>query len=118
MASRTHSPDALPKRHGWLSRGSEGLRYRLGVASRAVAAIGGGYAVAAAYAAAIALFLPTSRGEAALTGTMTAFLVYVGAVVWVFSVRSATRAWTGLLAAALPAGLMLLWHYFLRGGTT
>ena len=49
------------------------LRYRLAVASRAAAAIAGGYAVAALSAAALALALPAwtgmARSEAVLTGT-------------------------------------------------
>ena len=61
------------------------IRHRLAVASRAVAAIGGGYAVAALSAAAIALWWPASRAEAALGGTLASFLVFAGAVVWAVS---------------------------------
>lgn len=69
--------------------------------SRIVAAVGGGYALAALSSVA-ALALPLRAPEAAFTGMMASFLVYAGAVVWVFTVRSATRAWAGLLVAALP----------------
>ncbi len=102
-------------RHRWPPRCSEGLRYRLGVASRAVAAILGGYAVSALAAAVLALYLPTSRAEAALTGTMAAFLVYACAVMWVFAARSALRAWLGLCWLALPLGALLLWQYQVGG---
>ncbi|MCY1512028.1 hypothetical protein D9M68_464730 [compost metagenome] len=93
---------------------SAGLRYRMGVASRAVAAIAGGYGVAALSAAVLALGLPAlfdmARSEAALTGTLASFLVYAVAVMWVFAARSAWRAWTGLtIAAALQGLLLLLW---------
>jgi len=43
---------------------SAGVRYRLGVASRAVAAIAGGYGVAALSAALLALCLPPLFGTA------------------------------------------------------
>ena len=85
---------------------SAGLRYRLGVASRAVAAIAGGYGVAALSAAALALCLPAAfgmaRSEAAMTGTLASFLVFAIAVMWVFAARSAWRAWIGLVIAAAP----------------
>ncbi|QRF60966.1 DUF3649 domain-containing protein [Variovorax paradoxus] len=91
---------------------SAGLRYRLGVASRAIAAIAGGYGVAALSAAALALCLPAAfgmaRSEAAMTGTLASFLVFAVAVMWVFAARSAWRAWIGLVIAAAPLGALLL----------
>lgn len=69
--------------------------------SRIVAAIFGGYALAALGSVA-ALALPISRTEAVITGALLSFLIYAGAVIWVFAVASATRAWMGLAAAALP----------------
>jgi len=69
--------------------------------SRIVAAIGGGYALAA-LASIAALALPISRPQAVLTGMLASFAVYAAAVVWVFAVRSAIRAWAGLLIAAVP----------------
>ena len=86
-----------------------GLHYRLGVFSRAVAAIAGGYGLSALVATALALALPTSRAEAAMTGTLTAFVVYPVAVMWVFATATALRAWAGLaLAAVLPGAVVLL----------
>jgi hypothetical protein len=113
MRNDTH--DAKSTRHGWLPRGSAGLRYRAGVAMRAVAAIGGGYAVAALCSSVIALYLPAPRAEAALTGTMAAFVVYPCAVMWVFAARSAARAWQGLLWPAAALGALLLLHYYSGG---
>lgn len=75
--------------------------------SRIVAAIGGGYALAAV-ASVAALALPMDKSQAVLAGTMASFLVYTGAVIWVFAVRSATRAWLGLLLAAIPL-LLAAW---------
>ena len=69
--------------------------------SRIVAAIGGGYVLAALLSVAV-LALPVSRPQAVIGGMLGSFVVYVGAVVWVFAVRSAMRAWAGLIVAALP----------------
>ncbi len=87
------------------------IRHRLAVASRALAAIGGGYAVAALSAAAIALWWPASRAEAVLGGTLASFLVFAGAAVWVFAARSAARAWLGLAAPALLLGALVWLRY-------
>ncbi|WP_235578209.1 DUF3649 domain-containing protein [Pseudorhodoferax sp. Leaf267] len=78
--------------------------------SRIVAALFGGYALAALTSVAT-LALPLSRSEAVLTGMLLSFLVYAGAVVWVFAVRSARRAWAGLLVAAAPL-LLAAWPYW------
>jgi len=69
--------------------------------SRIVAAVAGGYALAA-LASVAPLALPVSRPQAVLAGMLASFAVYAGAVVWVFAVRSARRAWTGLIVAAAP----------------
>ncbi|MFT3690960.1 DUF3649 domain-containing protein [Paenirhodobacter sp.] len=76
------------------------------VASRIVAALFGGYALAALTSVA-ALALPMRGTEAVFTGMLLSFLVYAGAVVWVFAVRSARRAWAGLALAGL--GLCAVW---------
>ncbi|MDM0035046.1 DUF3649 domain-containing protein [Variovorax sp. J22P271] len=81
---------------------------KLGVASRAVAAIGGGYAVGGLSAAVLALWLPTTPAEAALTGTLASFVVYVCAVLWVFAAPTAGRAWIGLAVPATALGALLL----------
>lgn len=78
------------------------------LASRIVAALLGGYALAALFSVAL-LALPWARPEAAITGMVGSFLVYAGAVVWVFAVRSATRAWVGLGVAALVLLPLALW---------
>jgi hypothetical protein len=69
--------------------------------SRIVAAVAGGYALAALASVAL-LALPVSRPQAVLAGMLMSFAIYAGAIVWVFAVRSARRAWTGLLLAAAP----------------
>ncbi|MEC4721251.1 DUF3649 domain-containing protein [Noviherbaspirillum sp. CPCC 100848] len=83
-------------------------RYRCGVAMRAVAAIGGGYLLAALASAVLAAVLPMPRADAASVATMMSFAIYACAVLWVFAARSALHAWTGVLASAALLG-MLLW---------
>ncbi|MDM5180470.1 DUF3649 domain-containing protein [Massilia sp. DJPM01] len=89
------------------------LVYRLGVGSRALAAILGGYLLAAA-SALLALLLPrvlgTGRADAVIGATLASFAIYAGAVIWVFAARSAARAWLGLL---LPAACMAAIVYLL-----
>jgi hypothetical protein len=75
--------------------------------SRIVAAIFGGYALAA-LASVAAVSLPMARPEAVLAGLQLSFLVYALAVIWVFGARSARRAWAGLLVAAAPL-LLAAW---------
>jgi hypothetical protein len=72
-------------------------RYRWAVLSRALAAIFGGYALASALAACLAVWLPLSRVDAVLAGQMLGFVAYAGGAIWVFAARSARAAWAGLL---------------------
>ncbi|MGJ7613025.1 MULTISPECIES: iron transporter [unclassified Variovorax] len=99
---------------------STGLRYRLGVASRAAAAIAGGYGVAALSAAVLALCLPAAfgmaRSEAVTTGTLASFIVFALAVMWVFAARTAARAWSGLAVAAAPLAVLLFVLLRITGG--
>lgn len=82
------------------------LRYRAAIASRLVAAIGGGYGVAVLVAIAGAWALPMKRIDAAATGTIAALLVMPVAAMGCFWARSAARAWIGTLAfAALFAAI-------------
>ncbi|WP_245593419.1 DUF3649 domain-containing protein [Azospirillum halopraeferens] len=71
------------------------------VAARIVAALFGGYALAALSGVAV-LALPVSKLQAVIAGMLASFLIWAGAVVWVFAARSAARAWAGLLIAAAP----------------
>jgi len=103
-------------RHRWLSVGSEGLRYRVGVAVRAMAAIFGGYLLSALSAGVLALVLPGERLEAAVMSTLLAFVVYPCAVMWVFAARTAARAVVGLLLPCAALGAVLLAHFYLGAG--
>ncbi|MDR0201980.1 MAG: DUF3649 domain-containing protein [Delftia acidovorans] len=73
------------------------------VLSRLLAAVFGGYALAAALAVFLAAALPGPRADAVMAGMQWSFVLHALAVVWCFSPVSATRVWLGLL---LPAGLM------------
>lgn len=103
---------SISTRHRWLPVNREGLRYRAGVAVRALAAIAGGYLLSALIAAVLALYLPTDRLEASLTGSMVAVAVYPCVAMWMFAARSAGRAVAGLaLPCALLGGVVLLHFY-------
>jgi hypothetical protein len=81
----------------------------LGILSRTVAAIAGGYLLASLSAIGGAVWLEGPRAEAVLTGMLLSFAIYAGAVIWVFAARSAWLAWTGLIVpSALLGGTLLL----------
>ena len=69
--------------------------------SRIVAALFGGYALAALASVAV-LALPISKPQAVIAGMLASFAIYAGAVIWVFAVRSALRAWLGLIVVGAP----------------
>ncbi|NHF73472.1 DUF3649 domain-containing protein [Paracoccus xiamenensis] len=84
------------------------VRAHAPLASRIIAALFGGYALAALTSVAT-LALPTNRIDAIFAGMLASFLVYTAAIVWVFAVRSARRAWAGLLLAGLPLLAACAW---------
>ena len=77
------------------------VSYRLAVTSRVLAAVLGGYIVAALASVSLSLWLPMARAEAVVTGMMISFLAYLIAVLWCFACRSAWQAWLGLIVAGL-----------------
>lgn len=72
---------------------------------RLVAAIGGGYAVAAGLAALAAVGLPAAtalpRSEAATLASMLAFLVYLALLIWAFAEPRLARLCCILVAAGI-----------------
>ena len=82
--------------------------------SRIIAALFGGYALAALGSVAV-LAPPASKPQAVLSGMLLSFIIYTCAVIWVFAVRSAWRAWAGLVLAAIPL-LLAAWHVWSQGG--
>lgn len=89
--------------------GSTGWRSRLRVLARVLAAVLGGYALAALSAVAVALLYRAPREEAVLAASLPAFLVYAGAVLWAFAARSAVRAWLGIGVPAVLLGALVWW---------
>lgn len=86
--------------------------YRWKVASRVIAAFGGGYVLTSLVAANAALLLPrlssATQAESVLTATMCSFVLYAGIVLWAFATSSASRAWFGIGAASVLAGIGLV----------
>ena len=86
-----------------------GWRYRANVAARTLAAVVGGYGVAALFAFASARLLPLPRLDAAMPGTLIALLLMPAVAIWAFLARSAVQAWAGIVAAAAFLGLAGWW---------
>lgn len=103
MSASVHT-EKLPR---W--RLPESLHYRLGVASRSVTAIVGGYLLAALSTMLLSVCLPMARVEAVMTATLLSFAIYTCAVMWVFATGSALRAWLGLLIPGAVMAAILQW---------
>lgn len=99
MDSATMGTSVVKKRE----RKVKSRAYRLAVTSRILAALFGGYLVAALTSVCITQFLPLSRADAVVTGMLLSFLVYLVAVLWCFACRSALLAWLGML---LPSAVL------------
>ncbi|WP_229217384.1 DUF3649 domain-containing protein [Massilia forsythiae] len=104
MSDHPAAPRPAPKQR----RAGITLRQRGAVAARALAAILGGYGVAALSTNALAAVLPLRPVEAVVSATLTGLAVYPCAAMWAFAARSATRAWVGLALFAVVPGLVLL----------
>jgi hypothetical protein len=87
---------------------SQICRCRLGVASRVMAAIGGGYVLAAVATGLVAVLLPLPPAEAVMTATLLSFSLRACAVLWVFAVGSALHAWTGVAVPTIVLGALLV----------
>ncbi|MBN6774710.1 DUF3649 domain-containing protein [Pseudomonas granadensis] len=74
---------------------------RLAVTSRVLAAVFGGYLVAALASVTLAQWLPLGRADALVTGMAVSFLVYLVAVLWCIACRTAWSAWVGLLVPSV-----------------
>lgn len=89
------------------------VSYRLAVTSRVLAAVVGGYVVAALASISLSLWLPMARAEAVVTGMMTSFLAYLVAVLWCFACRSAWQAWLGMLVPSVVLGAISALAYWM-----
>ena len=62
---------------------------RWGIASRVLAALVGGYAVAYAVTAFLAVYLPLARPDRVVFSSLASFAVWAAVVIYVFAARSA-----------------------------
>ena len=69
--------------------------------SRVLAAVVGGYLMAALASICLALWMPTARADAVITGMMSSFVFYLLAVLWCFACRNAARAWLGVMVPSV-----------------
>jgi hypothetical protein len=97
--------DSTPVASGFNRFGGFFTRPWLGVLSRSLAAIVGGYALAATCAMFFAVALPIARAQAVLTGMLVAIVLCACAALWAFATRTALRAWIGI---ATPATMFWL----------
>ncbi|MDH0746208.1 DUF3649 domain-containing protein [Pseudomonas sp. GD03842] len=105
MRVSSSSPCALKRRPiPARTRAGVSVGIRLAVASRVVAALIGGYLLAALASVCMAQFLPLPRAEAAVLSMTLSFLVYLPAVLWCFACRTAWRAWYGLIMLSAILG--------------
>ncbi|WOT04177.1 hypothetical protein [Shewanella youngdeokensis] len=72
----------------------------LNITSRSLAAILGGYLLAATACALLALIIPLPAFESTVTASMLSFSFYTAAVIWVFTVKHHLIAWRDLLIAS------------------
>lgn len=77
------------------------LSYRLAVTSRCLAAVFGGYLLAAMASVCITSLAPMPKAEAVITGMMLSFLFYLVAFLWCFACRTAAHAWLGVMVPTL-----------------
>lgn len=90
-------------------------RYRWAVASRVIAAFGGGYALIWTATAALALLWPLPRAQAVLAATMLSFALYTAFLLWAFHARSVRRVWACALGGTAALGL-IVWMLKAGGG--
>ncbi|MBK4990796.1 DUF3649 domain-containing protein [Pseudomonas sp. S36] len=90
------------------------LSYRLAVASRSLAALLGGYALASVASVCIALLAPLAAVDATLVGLMLSFVFYVLAFIWCFACRTAWQAWLGVLAPGVLMGVLSALAYGMK----
>lgn len=85
------------------------LQTGLGIFSRSLAAIVGGYVLSNLLAIMVSYLLPMPTGDSVLLSLQLSFLFYGIVIIWVFSTKTVGKAWLGLvIACAISAvGLSL-----------
>ncbi|MCQ4294242.1 DUF3649 domain-containing protein [Pseudomonas stutzeri] len=66
---------------------------RWSIVSRVLAALVGGYAMAYAVTAFLAVYLPLARPDRVVFSSLASFAVWTAVVIYVFAARSASRIW-------------------------
>jgi hypothetical protein len=78
---------------------------RSGILVRILAAVIGGYGLAATVTLALPALLPLPRAEGLMVAMMLSFAFCCIAVIWAFAASSAWRAWLGI---AMPTLVLVL----------
>lgn len=92
---------------------SEPARYRLGVASRVLAAIVGGYALAVAIKLLLTLTAPVA--PAGQFANLLIYAIHTGILMWAFHTSSVTRVWVWLLGWTAMV-YVICWLLIQKGG--
>ncbi|AWM60221.1 DUF3649 domain-containing protein [Stutzerimonas stutzeri] len=74
---------------------------RWNIASRVLAALVGGYAVAYAVTAFLAVYLPLARPDRVVFSSLASFAVWTAVAIYVFAARSATRLWLPIIGVTV-----------------
>jgi hypothetical protein len=96
-----HPATPRPRKSGHVTPG-----YRWAVVSRCLAALFGGYILAALTSVCVTQWAPMPRADAVLSGMMLSFLSLLAATIWCFACRTAWRAWCGLLLPGMLLGVL------------
>jgi hypothetical protein len=83
------------------------LQTGLGVLSRSIAAIVGGYVLSNLLATLTSYLLPMPAVDSVLLSLQLSFLFYSIIIIWVFSAKTAGKAWLGLLIACAISSIFL-----------
>lgn len=78
---------------------------RWNIVSRVLAALAGGYALAYAVTAFLAVYLPLARPDRVVFSSLGSFAVWTAVVIYVFAARSTTRVWLLLIGLSAVLGL-------------
>lgn len=97
------SPDLPPRRAGVSDR----ARHRRDVASRSLAAVGGGYLLANIFVPAFARIVPMAPRDASQLALMLSFIVFALAVILAFAAKGAGRAWGWILGLSAVLALIV-----------
>ena len=85
------------------------------VASRACAALLGGYVAVSAISMLLARMVPLPKAGATTAAILSTPILFVVVILWVFSARSPSRAWLVLVVVTLIAG-GTTWGLIIVGG--